>query len=438
MGRPARRARRHRCGRCPTCDLEVAGVTATCCSSPACAPRSAPAPRRRHHDDRRARRSRPPRRACPDTFATSQRSRDCSSSAAAGTRPVPTSGRSPDDPPAIPPFEVVAPKAARRPAPARPRRPVLRLRGRPALHRGRRDRAGASTTCSAGSTSASSTARCGRTPSPRSGWRSRPSSISSRLHRAQHPDYAHLPLRALRAHAPADHRRPTRHARSRRRPAAARRSVRRPVPDREARAAGRIALVLDQEARAAVHGRRAARATCRRATTRSSRYVEARALARRRARGCRSASTSSTTSPTTTATTACRPCGCATGCVDHARAARPASRSPNPEPGENVYEPSRARGRAGSARGGLARRIADRPASAGCRGDRLPPARGEDLLGDALPAAARTGLAVGGDARRHRDRCRALPRARGLASPRGQERSAASSSCAASSPPARG
>ncbi len=110
--------------------------------------------------------------------------------------------------------------------------------------------------------------------------------------------------------------------------------------------------------------------------------------------------------------------------VDHARAAglRP---TPNPEPGENVYEPSvRAVALAALAQDwpDESRRIG-LPATRG-GGDRLLPARVEVVLGDALSAAARAGLAVGGDARRHGDRCRALARARGLASSRGQERTA--------------
>ena len=73
------------------------------------------------------------------------------------------------------------------------------------------------------------------------------------------PEHAHLPLRELRAHAPAHDRRAARRRRGGRRPAARRRRARRPLPHREAGGAGRQPLVLDQEARAALHGHRAAR-----------------------------------------------------------------------------------------------------------------------------------------------------------------------------------
>ena len=73
--------------------------------------------------------------------------------------------------------------------------------------------------------------------------------------RTRYPGHAHLPLRELRAHPPALDRRPPRRRRARRRRTAARRRARRPLRRRQEGAAGRRALLLDQEARAAVHGR---------------------------------------------------------------------------------------------------------------------------------------------------------------------------------------
>ena len=127
------------------------------------------------------------------------------------------------------------------------------------------------------------------------------------------PRHAHLPLRQLRAHPPALHRRPPRRRRGTRRRAAARRRARRPLPDR-ASAALRVGgrsysikklepLYMGDELREGVHQRR-----------RLDRGVRSARETRRGRRARRGAGASSTTSPTTTATTACPPCACATGC----------------------------------------------------------------------------------------------------------------------------
>ena len=142
--------------------------------------------------------------------------------------------------------------------------------------------------------------------------------------------HAHLPLRAVRADASARDGGPARRARGRRRSAAARRRVRRPVPDRAARAAGRVAVVLDQEARAALHGRRGAHQ--RRAEGRRlDRPVRRGARSRARTASRRPPARSSTTSPTTTGTTACRRGGCATG-SSTARAKRGCAPRRTPSP----------------------------------------------------------------------------------------------------------
>ena len=65
---------------------------------------------------------------------------------------------------------------------------------------------------------------------------------------------ARLPLRALRDGGPAPAGRPPRRLRGRGRPAAARRGVRRPLRRRPVGDPGVAALLLDQEARAALHG----------------------------------------------------------------------------------------------------------------------------------------------------------------------------------------
>ena len=72
------------------------------------------------------------------------------------------------------------------------------------------------------------------------------------------PGHARLPLRPLRADGAAPARGPARRRRGRGRPAAARRGARRPVRHRAPGPAGGQQLVLAEEARAALHGRRRA------------------------------------------------------------------------------------------------------------------------------------------------------------------------------------
>ncbi len=150
---------------------------------------------------------------------------------------------------------------ARRAAAPRPGRPLLRLRGRPAVHRGAGcdgraavgDRLPVRVGGSAGAVHPAVGAQL-RAGAGRAGdvprFRGAPPSPA--------PRDAHLPLRALRADAPAVDGGAPRHPRIRRRPPAARRGVRRSVSDRAPVAARGVAVVLDQEARAALHGRRGA------------------------------------------------------------------------------------------------------------------------------------------------------------------------------------
>ena len=103
----------------------------------------------------------------------------------AGARPAAptTTASAPRPRPPVPTYEVVAPTALG--ALPRPDRGDLffdfegdPLYTEPSRPVARRRRSGASTTCSAGSTTASSTRRCGRTPSPTRSARSRASSTS--------------------------------------------------------------------------------------------------------------------------------------------------------------------------------------------------------------------------------------------------------------------
>ena len=159
--------------------------------------------------------------------------------------------------PTAPVFEVVMPAAWRRsprPIPATSSSTSRATRSTP-----RRSRAsGTSTTSSAGSTRPSSTARSGRTRSRRRSGRSSGSSPSwasagariRGLHIYHYAPYEPTHLLAMAARYGV--------LRGRGRHAAAGGRVRRPVPDRAPRAARRIPVVLDQEARAALHGRRRA------------------------------------------------------------------------------------------------------------------------------------------------------------------------------------
>ena len=332
------------CGRCATCDAEVVasprsaarGRACARCSASGCAP---PASRR---STRSRRAAATPARMNPDTFAMLRTQARLQLESPPARRrcipprrrrsPTPSAGDRPA-PPVPHRTEVVAPTALGalpRPdhgdlffdfegdplyteAAARPRgcravghRLPVRLGRRPrAVH-----------------------ARCGRTRSP-----TRSAALESfldivNLRRMQHPGmhiYHYAPYEPTHLLAMA-----ARHgvARGRRRPAAARRRVRRPLSDRAARAARRVAVVLDQEARAAVHGRRGAHE--RRAEGRRlDRPLRRGARARRRRPGRGRAARSSTTSPTTTATTASRRGGCATG-SSIARARRGCARRRTP------------------------------------------------------------------------------------------------------------
>ena len=174
------------------------------------------------------------------------------------------------------------------------------------------------------------------------------------------PGHAHLPLRGLRADAPAVARRPARRGRRSGRRPAARRRPGRPVPDRPQGPGRRQPQLLDQEARAAVHGRR----TCARATSRtpptaspptSTRSRSSAPATPPRGSGC------STRSPTTTPTTAARPCACATGscrCAPTTPTRRPRARA------RPAADPRRARAEPGVRRAGRAARATSTPSTA--------------------------------------------------------------------------
>ena len=142
--------------------------------------------------------------------------------------------------------------------------------------------------------------------------------------------HAHLPLRPVRAVAPARDGGAARRARGRRRSPAERRRVRRPVSGRAASAcASDRGRTRSRSSSRCTWATRCARATSRRATTRScstsrrGRSPTTAAMTRR--------ARSSTTSPTTTATTASRRGGCATG-SSIAPATRGCARRRTPSP----------------------------------------------------------------------------------------------------------
>ncbi len=218
---------------------------------------------------------------------------------------------------------------ARLPAPSRGR-PVLRLRGRPALRRGRPGRAsGLEYLWGVHEPRASgSSCRCGRTSSRRGARGVR------RVHRLrrrvprQAPGHAHLPLRAVRDHGAQAARDALPDQRGRARRPAAVRGLRRPLRHGPRLGPRLAAVVQHQEARAALHGRRAAatRTTSRRRRVRRRLPRVPRRCGRRdpdgRGRAARRRSR------TTTGTTASRPCGCATGCSS-SRGRRPAVARPD-------------------------------------------------------------------------------------------------------------
>ena len=122
---------------------------------------------------------------------------------------------------------------------------------------------------------------------------------------------------------------------------------------------------------------------------------------------------------------------------------RAAPRRRIPSRTSGAYEPSPLPMALRPARGCEPRRRADeradRRCASGAAGDRLLPARGEDLLGDALPAAARAGVDVGVHARRRRVWTALAAASRSdWDGRRAPARIAASSSCAASWRRARG
>ncbi len=221
--------------------------TATCCWSPACAYCSASASRTPASPPSTS--SRPPT-PHPKTIAAQHLRVAARAGPAAAEGDGPTRRRRSSWP-------------TRRTIAVHPRtesgRHLLRLRGRPALHRGRRRAAGASTTCSGWSRpTAPSRAFWAHDFAEETAALERLPRLRRRAPAQALPGHAHLPLRRLRAHPPAVHRRPARRRRGRRRRPAARPRARRPVPDRAQGRARRQPLLLDQEARAALHGRRPA------------------------------------------------------------------------------------------------------------------------------------------------------------------------------------
>ena len=166
------------CGRCATCDLEVVASRDLLLVAG-----MRPVQRDRLRAagittiDALAVATAAPKGMNPDTFAMLQTQSRLQLSAPAGTgQATPTD---PDARARDPAVRGRRAEGARRPAPARSRRPVLRLRGRPALHRGRCDRVGHRLPVRLGRHPRAVQRRSGRTPSPKSASRSRPSSISS-------------------------------------------------------------------------------------------------------------------------------------------------------------------------------------------------------------------------------------------------------------------
>ena len=204
MGRPALRtstgAARRASSRCRR--------TATCCSSPACASPSAQhLARGRHHDDRRARGIRRPgaRRARRHARRTCACRRGCSSrprppqlaAEAAGTR-------SPDDPPLPPPGSCATPRRSPRSPSPTPATSSSTSRATRSTPRATAPRLGPRLPVRAWSTPTSTFTRVlGAHASPRSARRSSEFLELVDAAPGRAPGHAHLPLRELRAHAPA-------------------------------------------------------------------------------------------------------------------------------------------------------------------------------------------------------------------------------------------
>ena len=316
----------------PLPDLRArgAGAPRRAAGRPACGSRQRDAPRGcRHPDHRRA-------RGTPTGPVAGIARRHARRAARAGPAAARGRGAARHREPRAPltrrsaaaaPVTVREPRARRDPR-ARRRRHLLRLRGRPALHRGRRHPTGGSTTCSG-----MVDTRRARSPpfwahtfaEEREALRAVPRRTSPRVGRRTRTCTSTTTPRYERTHLLRARRAPRRR-RGRRRPAAARRRARRPLPDRpQARGAGGQPVVLDQEARAALHGRRAAR---RRGHQRGADSITEYARRdcdlgdiRRRspAAAAQHARRDRRLQPSTTAS---RRCGCATGCsASPARAA---------------------------------------------------------------------------------------------------------------------
>ena len=292
-------------------------------------------------------------------------------------------------------------------------------------------RSGASTTCSAGSTRARRSRACGRTRSRKNASPSSASSTSSMLHRAAHPGmhiYHYAPYEPTHLLAMA-----ARHGTGE---AQVDRLLRDgvfvdlyPIVRRALRVGSRSYSIKKLEP--LYMGDETRQSDVQRGDESIVRYVEARMLAGR-GRATRARERSSTTSPTTTATTASRPVACVTGCGS-VRTSSGSSRPPTPNPMSPVTSPRRAPSRC-SATGRAAvedgRERSGPPPRIGR--NRLLPARGEELLGDALPAPSRTRIGVGAESRCRGHRCVALRGRGGLASRRGTAGgSRASCGCAA-------
>ena len=307
------------CGRCEVCEPEVEAARDLLLVAGVRAPTRRKLHRRRRHDDRRARRAHRAgrRRAGRDPRAAARAGPPPARAGARPRRRGPLRGHRPRHP---------APDAA-----AQRRRRLLRLRGRPAVVRARARAPGGWSTSSA--SSRSTPAQRGSAPSGPTTARpsGRPSSTSStwlNARRAALARPARLPLRRLRDRGPAPARGPPRRLRGRGRPAAARRRLRRPLRRRALGDPGVAALLLDQEARAALHGGPRGGGHQRGRLDRRLPPVHGRSRRRAARRG---RARCSPRSPTTTATTASPRGCCATGCSPRARhpsvAGSPAARS---------------------------------------------------------------------------------------------------------------
>ena len=179
--------------------------TATCCSSPACASRSArPSSRRASRRSTQLAASDGPGAGHPRRHDREPARAGAAAARGRGRRSSPPMHRGPPlarRPAAAATRRRARRRVARRDPRARRRRPVLRLRGRPALHRGRGDRLGPRLPLRHGRHRRAVHAALGA-QLRRGAGRARAVPRARRRPTGGAPEHAHLPLRELRAHPP--------------------------------------------------------------------------------------------------------------------------------------------------------------------------------------------------------------------------------------------